>query len=72
MNRNLDTKQRDRTEAVSNELRNQMMPLSNDTSRSPIPIDAETYRKMHKDLPHRMDASSNDLVGRRSNSREVS
>ena len=48
------------------------MPLSNDTSRSPIPIDAETYRKMHDALPHRMDASSNDLGGRRSNSREVS
>ena len=34
-------------------------PLSNDTSRSPIPIDNETYQNMHKQLPTRMDASSN-------------
>ena len=45
------------------------MPLSNDTSRSPIPIDPETYKNMHKDLPKRMDASSN---ANRSRSRDHS
>lgn len=32
--------------------------MSNDTSRSPIPIDEETYKNMNKHLPRRMDASS--------------
>ena len=63
---------RGRTEHVSSDMPNQGLPMSSDTSRSPIPIDPETYRNLHKDLPRRMDASSNDLAGRRSNSREVS
>jgi len=34
--------------------------LSSDTSRSPIPIDEETYKNMNRHLPKRMDAQSND------------
>ena len=45
-------------------------PMSNDTSRSPIPIDPESYKNMHRHLPQRMDASSNDLG--KGNSREPS
>lgn len=45
--------------------------MSNDTSRSPIPIDEETYKYMHKDLPRRMDMSSHRFDDR-SRSREHS
>ena len=38
------------------------MALSSDTSRSPIPIDPETYKNMHSILPQKMDGSSNDLA----------
>ena len=56
---------------TSRDLMVNQLPISNDTSRSPIPIDAETYKNMHRDLPRKMDASSlgkND----RSSSREPS
>jgi len=47
--------------------------MSNDTSRSPIPIDEETYRNMHKHLPRRMDASSiGNPFDNKSRSRELS
>ena len=38
--------------------------LSNDTSRSPIPIDPEIYKNMHNLLPKKMDESSHDLATR--------
>lgn len=38
--------------------------LSNDTSRSPIPIDPEIYKNMHNFLPKKMDASTHDLASR--------
>ena len=46
--------------------------MSNDTSRSPIPIDEETYKNMNKHLPRRMDASSMGNPFEKSKSREIS
>ena len=44
--------------------------MSNDTSRSPIPIDPETFKSMNKCLPRSMDGSHVDLKSRsRSRSR---
>ena len=34
---------------------------SKDTSRSPIPIDPESYKNMNMELPPKMYASSNNL-----------
>ena len=45
--------------------------MSNDTSRSPIPIDEETYKNMNRHLPRRMEASSMGQVDK-SRSRDVS
>ena len=47
---------------------NDASPLSLDTSRTPIPIDPESYKNMHKFLPQKMDASSNDAASPRDRS----
>jgi hypothetical protein len=44
------------------------MPLSSDTSRSPIPIDPETYRNLHRNLIQE-GTSNNDLPAYHSRSR---
>ena len=44
------------------------MPLSSDTSRSPIPIDPETYRNLHRNLKQE-NTSNNDLPAYHSRSR---
>ena len=38
------------------------LPLSADTSRSPIPIDPETFKQMNMILPKNLDGSERDLT----------
>lgn len=47
---------------VHHNMRNMHGFASKETSRSPIPIDPETYINMNKALPTRMYASSNNLA----------
>ncbi len=58
--------------ATSRDFVNNQLPVSNDTSRSPIPIDEETYKNMHSYLPKRMDAASSLGHMDKSRSREQS